>query len=375
MSKKRITFIVGARPQFIKSAPVIAELAHKKWADLRFIHTGQHYDTELSSIFFRELKIPRPDVNLHVGSGSHALQTGTIMKRVETELIKERPDLVLVPGDTNTTLGAALASVKLGVPVAHLEAGLRSRDMTMPEEVNRRLTDHCSRLLFAPTKTAAANLKQEGLGNWTYLTGDTMVDSLKQVRHLVRGAKRTVLSRFSLSERNYVLVTLHRPSNVDQQERLAAIFAALNKVAMKFKVIFPAHPRTRLRLQRLGLGKAFGKGGVTLVAPQGYIEILTLIQNSACLITDSGGMQKESFMLHVPCLTLRKVTEWPETLKGDANQLINSVHKIPNAVFSVADDNALRLQIRRLGNPFGDGTASRKVVQIISRQADSIQII
>jgi UDP-N-acetylglucosamine 2-epimerase len=368
MSKIDIMLVVGARPQFIKSAPIVKEiLSRHRHIDLTLVHSGQHYDPEMSEIFFRELEIPPPSVNLKAGSGSHATQTAVIMKRLESLMLETKPHVVMVPGDTNTTLAASLAAAKLAIPVAHVEAGLRSGDMTMPEEVNRIVADHCSKLLFAPTTTAVSNLKKEGLENDTYLTGDTMFDALNTVMPIVEQKKESVLERFGLQNQGYVLMTLHRPSNVDDSNKLREIHRALRKVAKTLRVVFPAHPRTRVALARLGILSPRKNDGMILTSPQGYVETVALLKDARCLLTDSGGMQKESFLLHVPCITLRSVTEWPETLAGNANRLLSVPEKIPEVVLSTAFDRPLRERIRNLRSPFGDGHAANRIVRILQR--------
>jgi UDP-N-acetylglucosamine 2-epimerase len=368
MQRIQVMLVVGARPQFIKSAPVIREmLSSHRQIDLSIIHSGQHYDREMSEIFFRELEIPRPLVNLHAGSGSHAAQTATIMKRLEPFMLREEPDVVAVPGDTNTTLAAALSAAKLGIPVAHIEAGLRSGDILMPEEINRKLTDHCSPLLFAPTKTAIRNLKREGLGKSAYLTGDTMVDALHIVMPAVLEREKTVLSRYGVQTHGYVLVTLHRPSNVDDSNRLREIQLALQKVAKNSRVVFPVHPRTRERLVKMRALENLTGTGVIVTKPLSYVETLSLLRNSSCLVTDSGGMQKESFLLQVPCITVRSTTEWPETLEGGANRLVANPQIIPTPVSDIMAHKAFRERIRPSKHPFGDGYASEKIVRIIRK--------
>lgn len=360
--------VVGARPQFIKSAPVIREilLNHKK-IRLSVVHSGQHYDAEMSEIFFHEFRLPAPTMHLHSGSGSHAVQTAIMMKRLEGCILHEKPDVVLVPGDTNTTLAASVTASKLGIRVAHIEAGLRSGDMTMPEEINRRLTDHVSTLLFAPTRTAVRNLRREGLAKMVHLTGDTMVDALNAMISQVERKQDTVLAEFEARAKEYVLVTLHRPSNVDDLGRLRKIHLALQKVATRMQVIFPVHPRTRARLAKLRVLRNDTKAGVRLAEPQGYIGILCLLRNAACLLTDSGGMQKESFLLHVPCITLRSTTEWPETLSQGANRLVPEPEKIPQALLMARFSEGLGWGILGVRNPFGDGNASRRIANIIER--------
>jgi len=366
MNKIDAVIVIGARPQLIKSAPLIKEiLSRHKRIRLRIVHSGQHYDPEMSEIFFRELEIPSPSANLHAGSGSHAMQTATIMKRLEGSLLKANPDLVLVPGDTNTTLAASLTAAKLHIPVAHIEAGLRSGDMTMPEEINRRLTDHCSTMLFAPTQTSMSNLRREGLGKIAHLTGDTMVDTLKTALPIVRARESSVLDRYGLQPQHYVLITLHRPSNVDDLKKLREIELSLQELTSKLRIVFPVHPRTRARLVKLGHLETSRNSRITLTRPKGYIETLCLLKNAGCLLTDSGGMQKEAFVLHVPCVTLRSTTEWPETLAQGANRLVTAPKRIPRAVLDAALDETLRKRIKGLRNPFGDGHASVRIAKII----------
>jgi len=366
MRKPTVLLIIGARPQFIKSAPIIKEILSKhKNIDLQIVHSGQHYDPEMSTIFFHELHIPKPLVNLRVGSGSHATQTAAMIQRLEQVLVEKKPDMAIVPGDTNTTLGGALAAAKLGIPVAHVEAGLRSDDITMPEEINRRLTDHCSTLLFAPTRNAASNLRNEGFREQVYLTGDTMVDALHAAMPVVKKRQNAILPRFHAEPNHFVLVTLHRPSNVDDPTRLGQIHYALRKIARKIPVIFPVHPRTRSKLAKLGLLNRTKRYGISLVAPQGYVESLALLRNSGCLLTDSGGMQKESFLLRVPCITLRSNTEWPETLRANANSLVADPQRVAKAVTFAAFDEGLKRSLRRLGNPFGDGRAAVRIARIV----------
>lgn len=365
MSKIRVMLVVGARPQFIKSAPLVNEiLTRGRQIQLSIIHSGQHYDPQMSEIFFRQLQIPKPFMNLRAGSGSHATQTAAIMRSLEEPMRRTSPDLVIVPGDTNTTLAAALTAAKLDLPVAHLEAGLRSGDMSMPEEINRRLTDHCSSMLFAPTRTATHNLRIEGLKGIS-LTGDTMVDTLRIVAPIVERKQEEVLERLQLSRLEFVLVTMHRPSNVDNLNRLREILLDLRRISKKVRVIFPVHPRTRSRITKLKAAKPLSRDGIHLTSPLGYVENLCLLKNANCLLTDSGGMQKESFILHVPCVTVRSTTEWPETLVGEANRLIPRPQMIAKTILSVAFNEPLKQAIRRLKNPFGDGHASARIVHLI----------
>jgi UDP-N-acetylglucosamine 2-epimerase len=287
------------------------------------------------------------------------------MLRLEEFMTKSKPDLVIVPGDTNTTLAGAIAATKAGFRVAHLEAGLRSGDMSMPEEINRRVTDHCSSLLFAPTQTAFNNLMKEGLAKNTLLTGDTMVDGLRSSMPIVKQKESDMLRSMQLEERNFVLVTLHRPSNVDDPTRLALIMRCLQKVAKRNVIIFPIHPRTRARVRALEL-RARNVRQTRFIPPQGYIETLVLVKNAACILTDSGGMQKEAFLLRTPCVTLRSTTEWPETLWRGANRLITDPQRIST---SIAQAASLNIRHKLFPNPFGDGTAAAKIRRILERQA------
>jgi UDP-N-acetylglucosamine 2-epimerase len=368
MGKMNVLVVLGARPQFIKSAPLIQELlSHRSQFHLALVHSGQHYDPEMSKIFFSELALPQPAVNLHVGSGTHAYQTATIMLRLEAFMKESRPDVVVVPGDTNTTLAAALTAAKAGYRVAHLEAGLRSGDTSMPEEVNRRLTDHCSTLLFAPTRTAFNNLANEGLSKNAWLTGDTMVDAMRDAMPSVECREEALLQSMQLNDQSYVLVTLHRPSNVDEPTRLIEIIRNLQRVE-KTRIVFPIHPRTRERLRKLGVNTSGNRSRIGFIRPQGYIETLALLKNAKCLLTDSGGMQKEAFLLRTPCITFRSSTEWPETLKGQANRLIQDPRMIPALI---ARAGSLNIRHTRFANPFGNGTAAQKVRKILKEAVTS----
>lgn len=371
MRKPTVLFVVGARPQFIKSAPIIKTvLSEHRSINLQIVHSGQHYDAEMAAIFFKELELPRPAVNLEVGSGTHAEQTARVMQRLERRLMHDKPAMVVVPGDTNTTLAGALAAAKLGIPVAHVEAGLRSNDMTMPEEINRKLTDHCSSLLFAPTRNAGSNLYHEGFRSQVHITGDTMLDALRAVMPTVRKEQSDLLGRFNLAPGNFVLVTMHRPSNVDDPSRLREICKALRSIARKIPLVFPVHPRTRARMSQIGLLKKPRHLGITLLSPQGYVESLALLRNSSCLVTDSGGMQKEAFLLQVPCITIRPNTEWPETLNMNANRLIVNPKRISTAVTTAAFDRDFKRRIGHLRNPFGDGRAAFRIARIIENSLE-----
>lgn len=302
----KIVTIVGARPQFIKAAAVSRVLRQ----DVRevLVHTGQHYDDNMSQVFFDELEIPRPDYNLGIGSGGHGVQTGAMLAGIEEILLKEKPDRVLVYGDTNSTLAGTLAAAKLHIPVAHVEAGLRSFNRRMPEEINRVLTDHVADLLFCPSKTAVANLTAEGVHDGVHLVGDVMYEALMHAVTLAN-QKSDVLERLNLTPSSYALATIHRAENTDDPERLARLMAALQEVSCKMPVIFPVHPRTRGKLGPLAAG-----GDLRLLDPQGYLDMVRLEAGASVILTDSGGIQKEAYWLRVPCVTLRDETEWVETV-------------------------------------------------------------
>jgi UDP-GlcNAc3NAcA epimerase len=312
----KIISIVGARPQFIKCAPVSREL--RKEHEEILVHTGQHYDPEMSDIFFDELQIPRPDYNLGVGSGSHGKQMGEILARVEDVLLKEKPGLVIVYGDTNSTLAGALAAAKIHIPVAHVEAGLRSFDRTMPEEINRVVTDHVSDLLLCPTKTAVKNLAAEGVTKGVHLTGDVMVDALEYNKG-VAAKKSLVLKRFGLSRKSYLVVTIHRPANTDSRVNIEAILSALGD--SDIPVLFPLHPRTKNVLKEYGFLDHL-PSNLIVIEPLGYLDMLQAMAGARKILTDSGGIQKEAYLLGVPCITLRENTEWVETVKDGWNMLV-----------------------------------------------------
>jgi len=358
----KLMLIVGARPQIIKSAPIIREAQKHREIELQLVHTGQHYDFEMSKIFFHELDLPDPVANLGVGSGSHAWQTGNMMIKLEKTIIENKPDVVMVPGDTNSTLAGALAAVKLHVPVAHVEAGARSYNMRMPEEINRRLTDHCSSLLFAPTKNCAKNLRDEGIPKKRItLSGDTMYDSLLQ--HMPIAEKNSILKKLGLKSNEYAVLTLHRPENVDAPKTLEKITRAM--VMLKELIIaFPVHPRTRQQLATVRLMKQMEVADhIRLIEPIGYHEMLQLTKHARMVFTDSGGLQKEAFWLHTPCITLRDRTEWTETTKLGANVLAGSnPQRIVNVAKKIMDTRDTRVRLERLKNPFGDGQAAKRIV-------------
>ncbi|WP_292490811.1 UDP-N-acetylglucosamine 2-epimerase (non-hydrolyzing) [Methanoculleus sp. 10] len=349
----KILSVVGARPQFVKCAPVSREL--RKVHEEILVHTGQHYDYLLSEVFFRDLGIPAPDYHLEIGSGSHGVQTGRMLAAIEEVIAKEEPEIVLVYGDTNSTLAGALAAAKMHVPVAHVEAGLRSFDRRMPEEVNRVLTDHCSDILFCPTATAVRNLAAEGVTAGVHLPGDVMVDALRENLPLAR-ERSTALADFGLSPKGYFLATVHRASNTDDPAALRAIMEAFSR--LDAPVIFPVHPRTRKKFAEYGIAPA---ANVRIVEPFPYFDMLALLSGARAVLTDSGGVQKEAYILEVPCVTLRENTEWVETVEDGWN------------ILTGADTNRIVAEAERAGDArrrhsarFGDGHAAERIAAIIA---------
>ncbi len=315
----RVASVVGARPNFIKLAPVARALASRRGVEHVVVHTGQHYDAGMSEIFFTDFGLGLPDYNLGVGSGSHAKQTAAILERLEPVCVTLQPDWVLVYGDVNSTVAGALAAVKLGIRVAHVEAGLRSGDRTMPEEHNRVATDHLADLLFAPSRDAVANLRREGIAEERIaFVGNTMIDTL--VASLSAARELRAARRYGLPDGGYLVVTLHRPSNVDDDARLADLMRGLRAIAEQIPVLFPLHPRSRQRVEAAGLGRQSGR--VRCVNPLSYIEMLSLVDTAMVVATDSGGLQEETTFLGVPCLTLRPNTERPVTVSVGTNRLI-----------------------------------------------------
>ncbi len=311
----KLVSIVGARPQFIKAAAVSRQLrGHHKEI---LVHTGQHYDYEMSGIFFDGLEIAPPHVNLGVGSGSHGTQTGAMLQGIEDVLLVERPDWLLIYGDTNSTIAGALAGSKLSVPVAHIEAGLRSFNRRMPEEINRVVADHLSNLLLCPSDTAVSNLAAEGISRHVHLVGDVMLDVLNWARQHAGAKPSEILHRLGLRKKSYLLATVHRSENTDDLGRLSRILSAFNSLSEP--VVFPVHPRTR----KVITGAACRlKPHIQLIDPVGYVDMVTLAESARLVLTDSGGLQKESYWLGVPCLTLRDETEWVETVEAGWNTLV-----------------------------------------------------
>jgi UDP-N-acetylglucosamine 2-epimerase (non-hydrolysing) len=303
----------------MKIAPILDEVRRRPHLRARLIHTGQHYSPEMSDTFFRELAMPAPDVNLEIGSGTHTAQTAQIMMRLETEFLEHRPGLVLVVGDVNSTVAAAMVAAKLGIPVAHVEAGLRSFDRGMPEEINRLVTDVLSDYLFASEPSGAANLRAEGVPEKKiFLVGNVMIDTLLKFRE--KAAQSDVLDRLGLKSRCYCVTTLHRPSNVDDTAQLAALMRVLSEVARRLPVVFPVHPRTAARIHEARLAT----DGLILSSPLGYLDFLRLTGDARLVLTDSGGIQEETTILNVPCLTLRENTERPATIEQGTNRLVGT---------------------------------------------------
>ena len=350
----KVASIVGARPNFIKLAALTPFLHN--FSRHIVIHTGQHYDYELSKVFLEQLDIPEPDYFLGVGSGSQGFQVGEMVKRVENVLFKEKPNLVVVYGDTNSTLAGALAAVKAGFKVAHVEAGLRSFDMFMQEEINRRIVDHISQLLFAPTRNAVLNLKKESVLGKVYLVGDVHVDVLQKYIKVAE-ENSTALDSLGLEPREYILVTVHRAENTDNAGRLSRIVKALTSI--NETLVFPIHPRTKKALKMFGLFEAFTEKNIKLIKPLGYLDFIVLLKYSKKVITDSGGVQKEAYILGIPCITLRDKTEWIETVEAGWNILVDvDYDKIINAVENF-NPKTPRPPL------FGDGTAGRKITDTI----------
>jgi UDP-GlcNAc3NAcA epimerase len=350
----KIVSIVGARPQFIKAAAV-SRLLRQRFLEV-LVHTGQHYDYEMSGIFFDGLELPSPDAYLGVGSGSHGAQTGVMLKGIEDVILAERPDCLLIYGDTNSALAGALAASKLSVPVAHIEAGLRSFNRRMPEEVNRVVADHLSDLLLCPSETAVRNLASEGITRNVYFVGDVMLDILNWARGCLTEKQPEILDRLGLKNHRYLLATLHRSENTDDFARLSQILKAFN--ALDEPVIFPIHPRTRKAITE---ARCRFESHVRLIDPVGYLDMVALATAARLILTDSGGLQKEAYWLGIPCLTMRGETEWVETVKAGWNILVGAdTGRIIDAVHSFTPDGLRPLL-------YGDGFSAVKCLDLIDR--------
>jgi UDP-N-acetylglucosamine 2-epimerase (non-hydrolysing) len=366
----RIVSVVGARPNFMKIAPLLRAIgkhnASSKGNPIEpiLVHTGQHYDYEMSKIFFEDLKLPEPDIYLSVGSGTHAEQTGKIMIEFEKVLFQEKPDLVIVVGDANSTLAAALAAAKLHISVAHVEAGLRSYDRTMPEEINRLLTDQVSDYLFTPSRDADENLKREGISQEKiFFVGNVMVDSL--LFNKARAEQSQILSELKLAKKGYALLTLHRPTNVDEKDSLLGIIKALREIARRLPIVFPVHPRASKNIAKFGFSQVFEDRQIFLIEPLGYLDFLRLEMNAKFVLTDSGGIQEETTVLDIPCLTLRNTTERPITITQGTNTLVgNNADKIIGEAFKILDGKAKKGNCPELW----DGKTAERIVETIGRR-------
>ncbi|MEN6406735.1 MAG: UDP-N-acetylglucosamine 2-epimerase (non-hydrolyzing) [Thermoguttaceae bacterium] len=351
-----IVTIVGARPQFIKAAPLSMELRLRHREIL--VHTGQHYDENMSDIFFRELNIPLPDKHLGVGSGSHGAQTAAMLVQIEQVLEEVKPSAVIIYGDTNSTVAGALAAAKLHIPVAHVEAGLRSFDRRMPEEINRVVADHLSTWLFTPSQVSVRQLATEGITAGVYDVGDIMADSVRLFAPLARERSK-VLESLKLERGEYFAATVHRAANTDNPQRLAAILKGL--ACAPRPVVLPLHPRTKAAVKRCALEAELSGGNIKVIEPLGYLDMLELQQNAAAILTDSGGIQKEAYYLNVPCVTLRDETEWVETVESGWNRLAGADS---GQMLSALEDVE---QSRPRNHPFlyGDGFAAKRIVDIL----------
>lgn len=360
----KIAFIIGTRPEIIKMSPLIDEV-DKRGIDYILVHTGQHYDFEMSQQFFQDLELREPDYNIGVGSDSHGKQTATMMKGIEEVLVKEKPDIVLVQGDTNAVLAGAIVAAKLHIAVGHVEAGLRSYDKTMPEEINRMAADVCTNLFFVPTEETAVNLLFEGLTPENiFITGNTVVDACYRNLKIARKSSH-IMSQLEL-EGDILSLTLHRAENVDDHERLKNIVQALLEI-QNLTIVFPAHPRTVKTLKEFGMYSKLEKAPhIRMIKPIGYLDFLILQSHSKLMMTDSGGIQEEAITLNIPCLTLRYNTERPETVHAGGNILVGAdTEKITKSVALILEDHEIYRRMEDAPNPYGDGTASGKILDAI----------
>ncbi|MFW9853005.1 MAG: non-hydrolyzing UDP-N-acetylglucosamine 2-epimerase [Candidatus Thorarchaeota archaeon] len=359
----KLFIISGARPQFIKLSPILQNLNDTNEIDYYHLHTGQHYDSYMSEVFFKELDLNAPDINLQVKSTKHGEQTSKMISGIEEILLQEKPDAVLVPGDTNSTLAGGISASKLQIPVIHLESGLRSYDYRMPEEINRRLTDHLSRMLITTSQTATTNLLKEGIEeSWIFQTGDTMVDAI--LRNSERAESiSSILEDINLKRKEYLLLTLHRQENVDFKDRLESILTSLNQI--EEKVVFPIHPRTKKMVDKFNFQSYLNNENIITIEPVGYLDFIKLEKHAQIILTDSGGIQKEALTLEVPCLTLRDNTEWIETIEMGVNKLVGAEENlIVNGINDIIS-NISKYDKMNWINPYGDGLSSEKIVEEI----------
>lgn len=364
--KIKLISVVGARPNLVKIFPLLDEIKRRGVFKSILVHTGQHYSKDMSEVFFKDFQLPHPDIYLGIGSGTHAQQTARVMAGFEEVLMKERPDLVIVVGDVNSTMACAVTCAKLHIPVAHIEAGLRSFDRAMPEEINRIVTDSVSNYLFAPSADAVNNLKKEGFKEENiFFVGNIMIDSLMRLKK--KSADSAILNTLGLNKKDYAVLTLHRPSNVDDRIAFENILDAVGEIQKRVKIVFPAHPRTKKVLRKFGMEKRFQKlKGVILIEPLGYLDFLQLMSNSRFIMTDSGGIQEETTILKIPCLTLRDNTERPITVKMGTNTIVgNDAKKITNVALRM-------LKVKpeeRISLPkFWDGKTAERIISIIVKK-------
>ena len=358
----KIVLVVGARPNFMKISPILRTFHDIPEIEALLVHTGQHYDEKMSELFFNQLKIPKPDINLEIGSASHAVQTAEIMRAFEPVVIKHKPDAVLVVGDVNSTIACGLVAVKLGVKLIHVEAGLRSNDLSMPEEINRILTDSISDLMLCSEQSGVDNLIREGKSSEkVILVGNVMIDTL--FMNMKSAEKSTILKALELSPEQYALITLHRPSNVDEPNDLGQILDALEVIQRDIPLVFPVHPRTLKNLNTPGVKERIsGMKNLQLINPLGYVDFLGLMASASLVLTDSGGIQEETTVLRVPCLTLRKSTERPITLEMGSNRLVGTNSKdIIAAYRDIQRDEKTNYKIP----PLWDGKASERITKVI----------
>lgn len=359
----KLVIVAGARPNFMKIAPLMWEIARRPEIAARLVHTGQHYDQKMSKLFFEQLQIPRPDIDLEVGSGSHAVQTAEVMKRFEPVLLADRPDAVVVVGDVNSTLACALVSVKLGIPVAHVEAGLRSFDRSMPEEINRILTDSISQWLFVSEASGTENLRREGVaGERIHFVGNVMIDTLIACQDQFDQAR---LDGIDVPPDSYAVLTLHRPSNVDDPATLRGLLGAVEQIQRELPIVFPVHPRTRKALSDLQIQLP----NVRLTEPLGYLEFMKLVRDARLVLTDSGGIQEETTYLGVPCITLRDNTERPSTVEEGTNVLVgNDPERIVAAARQTLRGRANGHRIPELW----DGQAAKRILDVLTESSRSL---
>jgi len=367
MNKRVKTILVaGARPNFMKIAPIMAATKDREFARFQplLVHTGQHYDPQMSQVFFDQLDIPKPDINLGVGSDTHARQTAAIMIRFEEMLLKERPDLIIVVGDVNSTIACSLVAAKLHIKIAHVEAGLRSRNWNMPEEINRVLTDRLSDFLFTTSKDADENLRQEGIEQEKiFFVGNVMIDTL--LRNIEKAEASTILKDLRLRSREYSVLTLHRPSNVDTRDDLAHLFEIFAQIQNKIPIVYPAHPRTVKTIEQFGLKERLAAmPGFRMTEPLGYLDFLKLMKNARFIMTDSGGIQEETTILGIPCLTLRNETERPVTITNGTNILVKKDEKkILGAMDTIL---AGRFSAGKKPEKW-DGRAAQRILRILNK--------